>query len=157
MAEGAFAPASADSQREFWKPVPSFPGLLASNKGRILLPPRYSPIHHGGFRGYFPKPTYGFVTRAKKSAAHSYRGIYNSFFGNIKVHRAVCEAFHGPSPTPDAVVIHIDEDAHNNRPENLKWGTQKENLNMPKFKDWLRSPGRGAKIAAGKSAKRGAA
>lgn len=33
----------------------------------------------------------------------------------------------------NAVVIHLDENAHNNRPENLKWGTQKENLNMPKY------------------------
>jgi len=45
-----------------------------------------------------------------------------------KVHQLVCEAFHGPKPFEKAVVIHIDEDAHNNRPENLMWGTQKENL-----------------------------
>ncbi|QDP54003.1 MAG: putative uncharacterized HNH endonuclease [Prokaryotic dsDNA virus sp.] len=51
-----------------------------------------------------------------------------------KVHQLVCEAFHGPKPFETAVVIHKDEDALNNRPENLKWGTQKENLNAPKFK-----------------------
>jgi hypothetical protein len=79
------------------------------------------------------------VTRASKAAAHTYRGIYAKFFGNIKVHRAVCEAFHGPAPFERAVVIHIDEDAHNNRPENLKWGTQKENLNAPGFKDYCRN------------------
>ncbi|WP_413716185.1 HNH endonuclease signature motif containing protein [Sphingobium sp. B1D7B] len=71
-------------------------------------------------------------------------------FGNIKIHQAVCEAFHGPKPFPRAVVIHLDEDAHNNRPENLKWGTQKENLNMPKFKAWQRSPERCAAIKEGK-------
>ena len=72
------------------------------------------------------------------------------FFGNIKIHQAVCEAFHGPKPFPEAVVIHLDEDGHNNRPENLKWGTQKENLNMPKFKAWQRTPERIARIKEGK-------
>lgn len=63
-----------------------------------------------------------------------------------KVHQLVCEAFHGPKPFPEAVVIHLDENAHNNRPGNLKWGTQKENLNMPKFKAWLRSEARNDNI-----------
>jgi hypothetical protein len=107
-------------------------------------------VHHGGYRLYTPKPVRGVVTRANKDASHSYRGVYSRFFGNIKVHRAVCEAFHGPKPFPEAVVIHLDENAHNNRPENLKWGTQKENLNMPKFKAYLRSPERMQRIMAGK-------
>jgi len=66
-------------------------------------------------------------------------GAYNKFFGNIKVHRVVCEAFHGPAPFPKSVVIHLNEDATDNRAENLKWGTQKENLNMPKFIDYCRN------------------
>lgn len=74
-----------------------------------------------------------------------------------KVHQLVCEAFHGPKPFPEAVVIHLDEDALNNRPENLKWGTQKENLNMPKFKAWLSSPERNDNIRAAKLLKRKAA
>ena len=37
------------------------------------------------------------------------------------------------------MVIHLDEDGMNNRPENLRWGTQKENLNMPKIKAYHRS------------------
>jgi hypothetical protein len=74
-----------------------------------------------------------------------------------KVHQLVCEAFHGPKPFSTAVVIHLDEDGHNNRPENLKWGTQKENLNMPKYKAWQRSPERNARIAEGKRRKREAA
>lgn len=55
-------------------------------------------------------------------------------YGSKKIHRLVCEAFHGPSPFPKAVVIHLDEDALNNAAENLRWGTQKENLNMPGFR-----------------------
>lgn len=60
-------------------------------------------------------------------------GIVNRTFGNMKIHRLVCEAFHGAPPFAKAVVIHLDENAMNNKPENLRWGTQKENLNMPGF------------------------
>jgi hypothetical protein len=124
---------------EVWKPVPSLPGIMASSEGRIVLPPRYAPTNRGGFRAYLPEPSHGSVRRSRRDAAHSYRAIYAKPFGNIKVHRAVCEAFHGPPPFAGAVVIHKDEDAHNNRPENLKWGTQKENLNMPKFLAYCRN------------------
>lgn len=142
MDTSAHDAANEDSQAtitETWKPVPSLKGVMASDQGRVLLPPRHAPMHHGGFRLYAPKPTYGNITRAKKGAAHEYRGIYAKFFGNIKIHQAVCEAFHGPKPFPKAVVIHLDENALNNRPENLKWGTQKENLNMPKFLEYCRT------------------
>lgn len=54
------------------------------------------------------------------------------------MHQLVCEAFHGPKPFPRAVVIHADENALNNAPENLRWGTQKENLNAPGFKEYCR-------------------
>lgn len=124
---------------EVWKPVPSLPGVMASSEGRLLFPPRHAPLPNGGFRIYTPEPTFGAVTKANKNAKHSYRGLYRKDFGNVKVHRAICEAFHGPAPFPGAVVIHLDEDAHNNLPSNLKWGTQKENLNMPGFKAYCRS------------------
>jgi hypothetical protein len=142
---------------EVWKPVPSLSGVMASNEGRLLLPPRFAPLPNGGYRLYVPQPVRGMVTRATKDASHSYRGLFNKHYGNIKVHQAVCEAFHGPKPFPAAVVLHLNEDAHDNRPENLRWGTQKENLNAPGFKAWCRSPERKARIAAGKAAKRKAA
>lgn len=124
---------------ELWKPVPSYPGLLASSEGRVLLSPSYAPLPKGGYRAYLPEPVYGVECRASKDAAHVYLGLWVRRYGNIKVHRAVCEAFHGPAPFEDAVVIHKDENALNNRPDNLKWGTQKENLNMPKIKAYHRS------------------
>ena len=142
---------------EVWKPVPSIPGLLASSEGRVLIPPCYAPLPNGGYRLYETRPVQGAVTKSTRDAAHSYRGLYWKKHGNVKVHRAVCEAFHGPAPFDGAVVIHIDEDAHNNCPDNLKWGTQKENLNAPKFKAWQRSPERNAAIAEGKRRKRDAA
>jgi hypothetical protein len=124
---------------EEWRPVPSFEGVMASSLGRIVLPPRSAKMPHGGVRMYNPKPIYGFVRCARKGAAHKYYGYRAKYYGNMKIHQLVCEAFHGPKPCPEAVVIHIDENSLNNKPENLRWGTQKENLNMPKIKEYHRS------------------
>lgn len=122
-----------------WKEVPSFPGVLANNLGQILLPEKIAKMPNGGERVYKTKPTYGYVAKASKTAKHTYLNVCNRYFGNIKVHRAVCEAFHGKKPFEDAVVIHLDENALNNRPENLKWATQKENLNCEKFIEYCKS------------------
>lgn len=34
--------------------------------------------------------------------------------------------------------MHLDEDNGNNRPGNLAWGTQQQNLNAPGFKQYCR-------------------
>lgn len=120
-------------EQEIWKPIPSQSGMMASSLGRILLPERIAQMPYGGWRTYTPAPTFGCKRRASKTARHEYYGIFHKERGNLKIHRLICEAFHGPAPFPKAIVIHLDEDALNNRPENLKWGTQRENLNMPKF------------------------
>jgi hypothetical protein len=122
-----------EEQKEIWKPVNSKPGLMASSSGRIRLPESAAKMPHGGLRSYKPSPTFGVVQRASKVARHKYMGLYSYRFGNIKIHRMVCEAFHGPAPASNSVVIHKDENALNNRADNLKWGTQKENLNAPGF------------------------
>lgn len=61
------------------------------------------------------------------------RFIYRLRGKTYKVARIVCEAFHGPAPEDLPICIHIDENARNNAPTNLRWGTQKENLNCPGF------------------------
>lgn len=119
-----------------WKPVPSYPGMLASSEGEILLPPRHAPMRSGGYRLYETRPVRGYVVTASRDATSRHRIIRTRYFGTIKVHQAVCEAFHGPKPTPKHVVLHRDEDGTNNDPENLKWGTRKENQNAPGFKAW---------------------
>ncbi len=124
---------------EIWKPVPRYSGVMASSEGRLLLPPSYAPVPNGGYRAYLPEPVMGVERRAQKDATHVYLGTWVKRYGNIKIHQAVCEAFHGQRPFPNAVVIHKDENALNNRPENLKWGTQKENLNAPGFKEYCRA------------------
>jgi hypothetical protein len=44
------------------------------------------------------------------------------------VHRIVATAFHGPCPSTDHVVDHIDTNRRNNRAENLRWVTRLENV-----------------------------
>lgn len=127
------------STDEEWRPVPSCPGMLASSWGRIKLPETTARMPNGVVRKYKTRPTRGVKTKASKTARHVYYGIRTRAFGQKKVHRLICEAFHGPPPFEKAVVIHLDEDALNNKPENLKWGTQKENLNMPGFIEYCKS------------------
>lgn len=49
-------------------------------------------------------------------------------FTRKSIHRLVCEAWHGPAPTEKHQAAHYDCDPTNNRPENLRWATQAENL-----------------------------
>lgn len=44
-----------------------------------------------------------------------------------RVHRLVCEAFHGPQPTPRHEVAHANGDGLDNRAGNLRWVTHREN------------------------------
>jgi hypothetical protein len=146
MADGTLYPVTKSAQGEVWRPVPSEPGMLASSLGRVVAPPSYAPMARGGYRAYWPQPTYGQEARAQSDAQHSYRLVMVPRKEDDarrqsprKVHQLVCEAFHGPKPFPEAVVVHLNEDAHDNRPENLKWGTQRENMNAPGFIEYCRS------------------
>jgi hypothetical protein len=65
---------------------------------------------HGGMREYKSEPRYGHKTSAKVGALHVYMNISTRQFWNIKIHRSVCEAFHGPAPEGKSYVLHADED-----------------------------------------------
>ncbi len=133
------------------KPIPSIDGALANAFGAIKLPDTSAAMPNGGTRKYKTKWVFGTKRRASKTARHEYFGIM--YRGkNYKIHRLVCEAFHGPAPFEGAVVIHLNENALDNRPVNLKWGTQKENLNMPGFVAYCRSRrGRDSPTVKGRS------
>lgn len=45
----------------------------------------------------------------------------------VFVHRLVCRAWYGEPTDPGALVLHLDDDPTNNRPENLGWGTVSQN------------------------------
>jgi len=119
------------------KPIPSIDGAYANDFGQIKLPECEAIMPHGGVRKYKTKWVYGSLRKATPTARHSYYGTIHRG-RNYKIHRLVCEAFHGPAPEDKPVVIHIDEDSTNNKPSNLRWGTQKENLNMPSYIEYCR-------------------
>jgi hypothetical protein len=112
---------------EIWRDVPSVPGILVSSEGRIMHLPHREPMPKGGTRPYGGQPTFSVWSKADARFITIIDGKTH------KIHRLVAEAFHGPAPFEGAVVMHLDENAANNRASNLKWGTQKENLNAEGF------------------------
>ena len=118
---------------ETWRDVPSVPGILVSSEGRIMYAPHRELMPKGGTRVYGGQPTFGVWNKKDGRFIAVIRGV------TYKIHRLVTEAFHGPSPFEDAVAMHLDENAANNRAANLRWGTQKENLNAEGFLAYCRS------------------
>ena len=120
------------------KHIANIPGALARSDGKIKLPEAKAAMPNGGERVYKTKWVLGGRRKSSKTARHEYYGVL--YRGkNYKIHRLICEAFHGPAPEGKPVVLHLNENALDNRPENLRWGTQKENLNMPGFIAYCKS------------------
>lgn len=115
--------------KEIWRLIPSLAGVLASSLGRLMVAPYTASTPSGGVRQYGGEVTIG--------QWDGTRFIYLHKGKTYKVHRLVCEAFNGP-PQEGHVCMHLDENSRNNCPENLAWGTQKENLNAPGFLAYCR-------------------
>ncbi|ACL58477.1 HNH endonuclease signature motif containing protein [Methylobacterium nodulans] len=106
--------------KEEWRLVPSLPIYEASSLGNLR---RVSSACADGK----PLQIKGTVF------SNGYRYLQTTF-GQPKgkrlavgFHRLICEAFHGPSPFVGAIPRHLNGDPLNNVPENLAWGTAKEN------------------------------
>lgn len=119
---------------ERWRYCASVPEYIVSSDGRLMKLPFVGSMPYGGTRHYESTPIRGVVHEhnGQRPTIH-----YNG--KNYRVSRLVCEAFHGPAPFPKAIVMHIDDNPENNRADNLKWGTQKENLNSESFIAYCRS------------------
>lgn len=122
---------------EEWKLVPSVPGLMASSEGRVMVIPFEGVMPHGGIRTYGGKPRIG--CWVEKENRYIFQWKNQGKNKTYKVAKLVCEAFNGPYPFARAVVMHLDENSRNNKPGNLQWGTQKENLNAPGFIEYCKS------------------
>lgn len=115
---------------ERWRPC-KVEGYIVSNLGLLMRLPYEGEMPKSGKRLYGGEPWPG-VWDGKRYIVTVKRRTY-------KVARLICEAFHGPPPFPGAVCMHLDEDSRNNRADNLAWGTQRENMNFPKIKEWFRA------------------
>lgn len=96
-----------------------------------MVAPYMAPLPRGGVRQYGGEPTLGQWTGT--------RYIYVLKGRTYRAARLICEAFHGPAPADRPNCLHDDENARNNRPSNLIWGSQKENLNAPGFIAYCKS------------------
>ena len=102
---------------EQWLPVLNFPQYEVSSLGRVrrtvsVTCAKLGQIIAGrvGDRGY-----------------SYFNATLNGKRKTLKFHRLVCEAFHGPAPSPRHVVAHCNGNRLDNRAENLRWATTKEN------------------------------
>lgn len=101
--------------------IPGAPGYWAgedgniySTRGRITRGPKASDR-------YYASPP-----RLVKPADGRYLRV--TIDGRTKnVHVLICETWHGPRPT-GTQVSHLNENAHDNRPENLAWESPKQNM-----------------------------
>ncbi len=121
-------------QPEDWRSIPSLPEYEASSYGRVRRRQYVAAMPRGGERRYGGKAWPG-----------SWDGKRFVFVFRGKTYRVaplICEAFHGPKPAPALVCKHGDENSRNNWPDNLSWGTQKENLNAPGFLENCRARSR---------------
>lgn len=87
--------------------VLGFPGYHITPQGELYK-------HGKPVKVYFHK-------RYLRTRIH-YKGVSK----NVKIHRLVAEAYL-PNPQNLPLVMHLDDDPLNNRVDNLKWGTYKEN------------------------------
>lgn len=96
---------------EEWRDVVSPAGYRVSSLGRVL-----------GKRG---RP----LSPHKDKNGYMVVKMFDENEGgkNVKVHRLVCEAFHGPEPAGRPQVAHLDGSKDNNTPENLEWVSAAEN------------------------------
>lgn len=135
------ADATDTTANEEWRDVPGLEGLYqASSLGRIKRLGRWVVARNNGRRFWGEEIVRGYVNK------RGYRQV-KVFGKGAPVHRLVCLAFHGEPPSPAHHAAHANDIKTDNRPENLRWATAKENAE-DRQRNGLQV--RGEAIAAGK-------
>lgn len=97
-----------------WRPIWGYPGYFVSRYGEVLSMKKEN--------------TYTLLKTWPNQYGHQMLRLKNEFGEKcFLVHRLVAEAFL-PNLEKLPVVMHKDDDPTNNEVENLKWGTQKDNM-----------------------------
>lgn len=112
---------------EEWRPIPGFPDYEASNQGRVRSW-RQPGLGASKRRRATPKllrtPTIGRYPMVSLGEGNRFR-----------LHIIIARTFIGPRPDGE-VIRHLDDDPLNNRPENLAYGSQFDNMQDAKRNGW---------------------
>lgn len=101
---------AAQTAAEIWQPVNGHVGFEVSNAGNVRR------------AGCSPKKL------TIDAAGYLRVGLWDGERTLVRlVHQLVCEAFHGPAPSPAHEVAHRDGVKSNCREDNLRWATRAEN------------------------------
>jgi len=103
---------------EEWRIIPTAKKYEVSSTGRVRRSQPYRSTRVGRILGV-------------NTDAHGYQSTAISFDGigtkSAQIHRLVLLAFVGLPPTPKHVAAHWNGQRSDNRPENLRWATPREN------------------------------
>jgi hypothetical protein len=96
---------------EIWKLIPGSPGYFVSDWGRV--------------KHIWPS---GIVKFLRPAVRGVYLTVVLTGQKTVRVHRIVALAFHGSPKSDQPIVRHLDGFSWNNRADNVRWGTYKENM-----------------------------
>ena len=110
---------------EIWKDIPGMEGQYqASSFGRIRSLSRYIPV--SGPKGIRRRYQKGRVLALRPRDTTGHLAFDIKHGRTFQTHRLVAATFLGPCPE-GLIVLHNNGDPTDNRPENLRYGTQREN------------------------------
>lgn len=102
----------------------SKPKFTPQGFGSYIVHPDGSIKGKHGWRGYVENEVKPVLN---KDGYLEVRMTENNRRRKWKLHKLICEIFHGPRPGSNFQVCHLDGNKLNNSAGNLKWGTAKEN------------------------------
>ena len=105
-------------------PVAPNPDYMAGEDGRIYSRTKYAGFGRKEYVDWYPLK--GHKQREKQGYYHISLCHQNHKITRV-VHRLICMAFHGLPPFKSAQVLHNNGNYEDNKPDNLRWGTQEEN------------------------------
>lgn len=118
---------------EEWRAIPGHEHYEVSSFGRVR---RAIPSHQHP-AGFVLKPSPSHDGYLKVSLCLKQKYSY------FKIHKLVAMAFMPPQPTPKHEIAHWDGNGHNNRVDNLRWATHKEN-HQDKKRHGTHNPAKGS-------------